>query len=236
MSKHSGGETGKIIAYVVSHRVLSMTIVLCGLITGSFSFILRHELPTPISSLLSIMIVGTLLSLASIFLVVLKGGLIMQKIIDIALRIISSIFGDRWDLSVLNLRIQRIVKAFHDGISVLGRNPMNLILPIFLTILSWISTLATSLLVFISLDHPISFSALVIVYSISGAIQSIPLGIPGEVGLTEIVMSSFYTMLGIPIDIAAAATILISLVTTWFKLFVGYLATQWIEIKSLAGN
>jgi uncharacterized membrane protein YbhN (UPF0104 family) len=79
-----------------------------------------------------------------------------------------------------------------------------------------------------------------IVCAIGNTVSSIPLGIPAEVGLPEIVMLNFYILLGVPFNIsaadAAAAIVLMRIVTLWFKILVGYLAIQWSGIKVLRGN
>ena len=95
-----------------------------------------------------------------------------------------------------------------------------------------------SFLVFVSLGYPIHFNFVIIVYSISVAIRSIPLGIPGEVGVMEVVMTTLYTaFLGIEfVSLCAAATVLIRVLTVWFRLFIGFMAVQWVGIKALTGS
>jgi uncharacterized membrane protein YbhN (UPF0104 family) len=66
--------------------------------------------------------------------------------------------------------------------------------------------------------------------------QSIPVGIPAEVGLVEIVMSSLYGLLGVDAGIAIAATILTRLLLVWLRMLVGLIAVQWIDLKDLAKN
>jgi len=75
-----------------------------------------------------------------------------------------------------------------------------------------------------------------IVYTIVGAIQTIPLGIPGEVGITDVAMTSLYSLLGIPAGISGAATVLTRILTVWLRIFVGYVAVQWMGIAVLVGH
>jgi len=76
-------------------------------------------------------------------------------------------------------------------------------------------------------------SAIVIVYSITVGIQTIPIGIPGEVGIPEIVMTTLYTLLGVPIAMSAVATLLIRVLTLWVKLLIGGVVVQWLGIRAL---
>jgi uncharacterized protein (TIRG00374 family) len=108
-----------------------------------------------------------------------------------------------------------------------------LVLPVFLAIFAWLLDLVIAVLVFHALSTPVSFSAIVIVYSISVAIQTIPIGVPGEIGLLDVLMVSLYTLLGIPIAVSAVATLLIRILTLWLRLLIGGLTVQWLGIKSL---
>jgi len=77
----------------------------------------------------------------------------------------------------------------------------------------------------------ISINISIVVYSVSMAVQTIPIGFP--VGLVEIVMTSIYTMFGVPSAVSGVATTLIRVVTFWFLIVTGYVITQWIGIRVL---
>jgi uncharacterized protein (TIRG00374 family) len=74
---------------------------------------------------------------------------------------------------------------------------------------------------------------IIVVFSLSVAIKSVPVGVPAEVGLPELVMAILYTQLGIPPEISAAVTILSRLASFWFKFAIGFVATQWFGIKAI---
>jgi uncharacterized protein (TIRG00374 family) len=236
MSKDSGENAGKVVASVVGHRILSMIITLSSLIICSLLlFILQYELPAFVSNLILLVAVGTTLSLIFIFLLCLKEQL-THRLIDLLLRF--SVFVSRGRLKLANLRskARKSSRAFNKSIEALGSNPRSLIRPVFFSIIAWLLSVLLSFLVFVSLDHPVSFILITIVYSISCAIQNIPLGVPGEVGLVEIVMTSLYGLLGVPLGISAAATVLIRVLWVWFRLLLGFVAVQWIGIKALTGG
>jgi len=81
-----------------------------------------------------------------------------------------------------------------------------------------------------------------IVYSLSIIIQSMPAGIPSEVGVTEIVMSSLYAMFGVPLSVGTAATILVRLLTVWLRCILGLAAlylrgiTTRKQVEEMVGN
>lgn len=234
MSKSSGENAGRVVASVVSHRILSMTVTLSGLVIGSALFILQYEPSGLLLNFIIIVAVGTTISLALFCYLCLRKQ-VTEKIVNWVIHLLISIFRGRWRPTHLRRKAQKMLEAFHEGIEILGERPRGLALPLFLSVTAWFFDLIIAYLVFVSLapTRPISLSLIMIVYSITAAIQTIPLGIPGEVGLTEIVMTSLYTTLGIPLAISATATVLTRVVTLWFRLLLGGIAVQWVGIKTL---
>jgi len=235
MSKSSGENAGKIVASVISHRILSMTITLSGLIIGSVLFILRYKPFGLVLNLIIIVATGTAISLFFMCYLCLREEA-TEKTVHWSIRFLTFITRGRWQLTRLRSKAQETLKAFHEGIAILASRPKSLAWPVALSVAAWFFDLLIALLVFVSLGFQVSLSAILIVYSISCAIQTIPLGIPGEVGFIEIVMTSLYTLLGIHPAISAAATVLTRVITLWFKLLVGYIAVQWVGLKVLMGS
>jgi uncharacterized protein (TIRG00374 family) len=239
MSKSSGDDIGKVVASILSHRILSIGVTICGLIAGLALFISKYKLPKPAIDLIMLVIYGASITLLFIFLLIVKEQ-ITQRIIDSILRLLAFLSKGRMSLPSLRTRAQKPLTTFHNGIQTLSENPKNLAKPILFSIASWFFTIMISYLVFISLGIFVPLSIVMIVCAIGNTISSIPLGIPAEIGLPEIVMLNFYILLGIPFNIsaadAAAAIVLIRVVTLWFKILVGYLAVQWSGIKVLRGN
>lgn len=254
MSKETGEterNTGKIAASLVSHRILN-TVVVLGSLLGSclfFFVVLRYEIPEEpvlgmsISNWILLVTLGTAVTFFFLFALALKEE-ITQKIMDLLFKLVAVISRGRWRLTELKSKVQTALNAFHYAIKVLGRPPSSLAGPMIFAVMSWLFSLLVSSLVFVSLlGRPINFGIVVIVYSLTCAIQSIPLGIPAEVGLTEVVMISFYTafLRGTPgvLDVgalSAAATFLIRLLTVGLRLFIGFVAIQWVGAKALTSG
>jgi uncharacterized membrane protein YbhN (UPF0104 family) len=47
-----------------------------------------------------------------------------------------------------------------------------------------------------------------------------------EVGLIEIIITSLYSMLSVPLSISAMATVLTRVITVWLRFFMGFVAFQ----------
>jgi uncharacterized membrane protein YbhN (UPF0104 family) len=63
------------------------------------------------------------------------------------------------------------------------------------------------------------------------AVKAIPIGVPFEVGLPEATMTTLYFAMGVPAALAATATILIRIITLWFRFFIGFGVQQYLEFK-----
>jgi uncharacterized protein (TIRG00374 family) len=236
MCNESRENAGKVVASIVSHRILAMTISLGSLIFSSIVlYTIQYELPSAVLNLVLLIIIGTGISLVFIFLCVIKEKL-TKKIVEAILRFLALITRNRLNIDSMRTKATKTLNAFHCSIAVLLKRPANLIAPIFFAIVSWLLSIFISYLVFVSLGQDVDFVLITIVYSVSVNIQSIPIGIPGEVGLVEIVMTSLYGLLGVETGIAAAATILIRFLTVWLRIIIGFVAVQWIDIKDLAKN
>ena len=232
MSKESREDAGKVVASVIAHRVLSMTITLGGLVISSVYFVLRYRPPIFVIEFVSLIGAGTLLTLVLIFYFSRKRQA-TTRIAAWIVGLLVRLSRGRWKFERLRQAAEKMLKAFHDGIDTLTAQKSRLVLPVSFSIAAWVLDLLISILVFQALDALRSFSLIAIVYSISVAIQTIPLGIPGEVGVLDIVMTSLYTLMGVPITIAAVATVLIRIITLWLRLLIGGLTVQWLGIKGL---
>ena len=240
MSKETSENTGKIVASVVSHRILNMVITLSSLVIGSAFFILKYEPAGLVIIFITVIAVSTTVSLALLLYLSFKKratGRIVNWIVHLLVRI----FKGRWQLTRLKSQARKMLEAFHQGINVLGKHPKGLIWPVAFSIIAWFFKLLLTFLVFISLgEFGILLSAIIIVYSISAAVQGIPVGVPGMTGFVQIMMASLYTLLLLPQGISHAttvtATMLVWIITFWFKLFVGFVAVQWVGIKTLMGG
>ena len=236
MSKESSKNTGRVAASVISHRILTSVVTLGSLVIGSLSFLaLRHEIPQFVLNLILLVSFGTTGTLVFLFLLCFKEQ-ITRKLVDSLLKLAAFISRGRWTFASLRSETRGALKAFHHAIDILGAHPTSLLPPVIFSIVSWLLSLSVSLLVFLSLGYPISFSVIVTVYSISCAIQAVPAGIPAEVGVVEPIMISLYTLLDVPIRYGGAATVLTRILTVWLRLSIGFVATQWVGVETLTGS
>jgi len=236
MSKESGGNTGKVVASVVSHRVLTTSVTVVSLIISTIYFVANYKPPILVLELVAIIAACSAIFIGLLFYLSMREAT-TEKIVNWFIKILVRISRGLWKFERLRESATKMLGTFREGIATLSENPEGLILPLFLSVLAWLLDVLIAVLVFLSLgpiETTISLSAIVIVYSISVAVHYIPI-VSGELGILEIVMTSLFSLLGNPQAIAvfAVATVLIRALTLWGRLFVGGLIVQLMGIKSL---
>lgn len=231
MSRYLGENAGKVTASIVSQRIIYTTTSLVCLIIGSIIFTIKQEMMQPILVLIILIMIGAGASLIFLCILCLKRKL-ARNVINSLLDLFNFILKRWWHLDHLKSKVQETLDVFYEGLRTLGKQSLSLIWPIAFSTLAWLSKMLITFLVFMSLSIKIPLSAIVVVFSLIDTIQTIPLGIPGEVGVIEVVMTGLYTALGINPVISATATILNRVVTMWFNLSVGGLIVQWYGVKT----
>lgn len=234
VNREQNGTSGKTVASVVTQRILGMGINVAILLLGIVFLFDTAAIDPIIFNVLVLFTVAITLILCLLLLISWKENW-STKIINGLIRIGEFISRGRWKQKFVSLReeVLKATKMFHDSMKEFGRKPQALILPAFLLVLNWISSLAIPYLVFLSLGFPVSWTVIFITSSIVVAVKSIPVGIPFEVGLPEITMTTLYTSMGVPAGISATATILSRIITLWLRVGFGFAAQQWIELKTV---
>jgi len=219
MSKEPNVNPGKVVASLVSQRMLGTITTTATLFIGFFALAtLNYSIPNlMLQILLSVTIVS---ALAFLFILVLC---VKEKWTE---RLISAVMHFVERLSRGRIKL----KDFS--------NPIKLVLPILFHVSSWLFSIAIAFLVFVSIGYlepniSILWLKVIVVYALLVAIKSIPIGVPAEVGLPDIIMTTLFILFGIPPNISAAATILTRIITVWLRFFIGFASVQWLGVKAI---
>jgi len=240
MSKEPNAETGKVVVSLVIHRVIMVLITIVTLLTGTLILFASHyPLSTLIMYLIWLVTIFTVIFLVAVLLLCVKEKW-MERIVNFLIKLVVRIFRGRWRLEELRETALVELRSFYEGLETLSSNLKHFIGPVVFSILSWFFSVLVSFLVFISLGFHVDWnltSIIIVVFSLSIAIKSVPIGIPAEVGLPELAMVILYTELGGPLgitpEISTAVTILSRVVSFVFKFIIGFAATQWVGIKTI---
>jgi len=238
ITKEQGNNTcGRVVASLVTHRLLGMAMNVAVLIIGMTVLFTETQIAPLIFNLILFLAVGITVTLFLMLLFSFKEQWSL-RVIDWVIRLGKLISRGKWHWQLTKIKEDacRIAKSFHDSMKEFKRSPKALASSLFYLSITWVISLSIPYLVFMSLRFPVSWSVILITSAIVLAVKSVPIGVPFEVGLPEITMTTIYTsLLGVQYaGICAAATILTRLITLWFRFFIGFLAQQWLELKPVS--
>lgn len=233
VTREQNGAIGKVVASLVTQRLMGMGVNVASLFIGAIALLMRQQLPGIVLNLIVFLVAATVIFLVLLLLLCVKEEWTL-KIIDVVIRLAEYVTRGRWKSAKIRKKVVEAAKAFHSAIKEFGRAPKTLFVSAFFSVLSWLFSLAVAYLVFCSIGFTsIHWSVIIVTCSIVAAVKAIPLGVPFEVGLPEITMSTLYIGLGVPPDVAATATILTRILTVWLRFFIGFAAQQWLGIKAI---
>jgi len=225
-SKSSSEDAGKIGASVIGQKLLVMTITVVTFSVGLVLVLFNYALD-PLAAFSIVLFL--LLTIVSLFLIYYLS--IKPKATEAILRFVTRVvlfFRKNWDSTAFNQQVTGMLGNFHVSISKLKAKPRALIMPSVYSILSWFFDIGVMFLVFTALGYPAPVDSILIVYTVSGALQAVGLGI---FGVNEIVMISTFRALGLPDGLSVSVTLLSRAVTLWFRLIMSYGAFQWTSLK-----
>jgi len=238
MSKEPNVNPGKVVASLVSQRVLGTITTTATLFIGFFALVtLNYSIPDLMLQILLTVTIVSVLAILFILVLCVKEKW-TERLINALMRFVERLSGGRIKMKDFQTKIVEALRAFYESLRTFGSNPIKLIPPILFHVLSWFSGITIAFMVFVSIGYlepniPILWLKVIVVYALLVAIKSIPLGVPAEVGLPDIAMTTLFILFGIPPNISAAATILTRIITVWLKFFIGFASFQWLGIKTI---
>jgi uncharacterized protein (TIRG00374 family) len=134
-------------------------------------------------------------------------------------------------IHVDRMQCSGIMDRFHKSMKMLAEHKRTLFISTFWAVAGWLSMTLVAVIVFRSMGVSVPLRAVFAVYAVMIFMQMLPLFLPGGVGLVDIVMSTFFTAIGLPAHTAVAATILIRLIQLWLLTAIGGLATAYLVKK-----
>jgi uncharacterized protein (TIRG00374 family) len=236
VNREQSGSAGKATASVVAQRLIGMSINIVTLVIGAVLLLIENLLYGMVLALVLFLIVMMFIFLVLILFLCRKEKWTL-RIIDSLIRFAERITRGHWKLTNLREEAMEATKAFHGAIRDYGHAPKTVFLASVVSATSWLFSLAVFYLTFLSVGYPqISWSAILVISSIFVAVKSLPIGVPFEVGLPEITLTTLLVFFGVPWQVSATATILMRLLTLWVRFFIGFGVQQWLGIKAMTSS
>jgi len=237
LTRDQCGSFGKAVASLFTHRLLGMAMNVFVLIAGIVLLSVEGQVSPVVFNLIIFIAVAITAIIAAMFALSFKEQWTL-KLIDWLTAFVKKITFGKKQLTKFKEEAIENTAHFHESMVEFRHNPKPIAYSLLYLTITWFFSLSVPYIVFLALDYPVSWSIILITSAIVLAVKSIPIGIPFEVGIPEIAMTTLYTSfleptLGLQAaaGISATATILTRIITLWFRFFIGFAAQQWIELK-----
>jgi uncharacterized protein (TIRG00374 family) len=236
VTKQQNGTAGKVTASLVAQRLIGMTINIATLFVGAILLLMEQQLAGIMLNLILILVALTFVFLFLLLLLCVKENWTL-RMVDAIIGFAERISRGRWKLTKARGEVVEAAKAFHGAMRDFGHAPKTLFIATFFSGISWILALAVFRLSFLSVGYTsISWSAILVICSVFTAVKSVPIGVPFEVGLPEITLTTLFIVVGVPAETSATVTILMRILTLWFRFLIGFVAQQWLGIKTITAG
>ncbi|MCJ7559034.1 flippase-like domain-containing protein, partial [Candidatus Bathyarchaeota archaeon] len=151
ITKEQGSSTcGKVVASLVTHRLLGMGMNVTVLILGMGLLFTETQISGLVFNLILFLAVAITLILVLLILFSFKEKWSL-RVIDWAARLAKFLSRGKWQLTKIKEDAYRITKSFHDSMKEFKQNPKTLVFSLFYLALTWIFSLSIPYLVFLSL-------------------------------------------------------------------------------------
>jgi uncharacterized protein (TIRG00374 family) len=226
LAKDSNSQAGKIGASLVGQKIFTMTLTIVALSTGLAFVLLKYSLPNSATLLIGLVLALSILTLGVVYYVSLKPAA-TKTLINWIIKI-ASFVRRNWNPQNFRTKAEELLGNFHLGIEQLKRKPRELIQPIIFAVLGFIFEISVLFLTFAALGQPVPIDVVLIVFTLTGTLQTVGVTI---FGFPELIMTLTFTALYIDPAVAVSVALLTRVVNLWFRLIVSYFALQWAGIK-----
>ncbi len=229
------GPFGKVVASLFTHRLLGMVLNVVALVVGII-LLTRGGNVNPLVFNAIVIVGAAIVGIIGLMLVLSFKQRWTLRVVDFGTHFVHKITFGRVNLTKMTGQAVEVTSHFHDSIKEFIHNPKAVAGSLSYLVVSWFFSLSIPYLVFYSLGYPVTWSIIIVTSAIFLAVKAIPIGVPFEVGLPEAVMTTLYISMGVYGPIAATATILVRIITLWFRFFIGFAAQQYLELKPAVSN
>lgn len=214
---------GNVLASVVAHRLVMFFPFVGGALIGLIILNLTYEFPLILNLAMGIICTFVIAVFIAMILISThpdRPKRIAHGIIRGLNRLSRRKFEEK--LNRIDASIDEGAEHFSQGLNLLAQNKKILAIGGIISGLAWFLYTLVAWFIFKGLGIEITWTAIVLVYTIVTVLQILPVAIPGALGILEIIMAELYAIITENSIGAIAATLLIRAIMFWMVLFIGY--------------
>lgn len=222
ISRKGNPEFGKAVASVVIHKSM-YNISFGALIASSAILVLVNKREIPVNNLLILFVVVYAAASSLIFMALLSPRFLRWLHDHMPEGVMRLIAVDPKGIGEVGDRIQRFIGEIEDAVSSLKSRIVQNILALAMVALHWSSGSIATYLVALSLGQRLDVAEVFLVYAVVEFIQQLNIIIPGGVGVIDAGLTGALVLIGSPIQVASAISLLTRLVTYWLEILLSSL-------------
>ncbi len=235
-SKESDIRIGHGAATVILHKIMfTIGFVTFGLLAIVMLFAtsgLSHPVVVNLLVIAALVIIGTI-GVALLIVKADKLGHHLPGLISNLKSLLSRLAGKYYPTALSS--IGGLANDFRRTFVKLVKSPRAILASYALALSYWTTSVLILYVVFLALGYNISIWVIMLTISIGDFIQMTPIAIPGMLGVIEVVTTTILVMFGVPLQVAASATLLGRIATFWFDLPITGVAASYYGAKYVVG-
>jgi len=231
LSKDQNVESGRVGASVVGQKIFTMTITITALSAGLVWLLIRYAFPLLEALLISSVLALSILTLAVVYYVSFRPSA-TKTLLRWVIKIMR-FFRKNWNPEGFTSKAEEMLGSFHQSISQLQKHPRKLVAPAVYAVVGFLFEVSVMFVAFAALGQPVSVDVVLIVFTLTGTLQTVGAAF---FGFPELIMTVTLTSLSISPAVAVSVTLLTRLVNLWFRLVVSYGALQFAGVKIIRQN
>lgn len=220
VKNEEGGNAGKAVSSVMVSKVYYFIGFSVLLLAAAFMVVVLGDGEIPVRPELVWFVVGYAFLNTLIFGVLLTPRLLSRLYSGspgwVRSRLLDRVYSPDLGLEGFNAFIQEMDRA----VQALRRRPLDNLLSVLMVGLHWSSGAVTTYLVALSLGVSISLWVVILIYGVIEFIQQLNVVVPSGLGVVDAGLTGALTVIGIPLNVAAAISLLTRLATYWLELVV----------------
>jgi len=231
LSKDQNVESGRVGASVVGQKIFTMTITITALSAGLAWLLIRYAFPPLEALLIAFVLALSILTLAVVYYVSFRPSA-TKTLLRWAIGIIR-FFRKTWNPENFTSKAEEMLGSFHQSISQLQKHPRKLVPPAVYAVVGFVFEVSVMFVAFAALGQPVSADVVLIVFTLTGTLQTVGAAF---FGFPELIMTVTLTALSVEPAVAVSVALLTRLVNLWFRLVVSYVALQFAGVKIMRQN
>lgn len=234
-AKASGMKLSESTATVILHRTLYIAAVLASTALAILTLIASGFITGSAIMELAIVPVSAITVLA-IFLYLSFSPNALRSVLDKLLRLVQPLIKLVQKQANVEGKANQFLDEYSVGFRKMLASKRYVALSFLVSLGDWSCGVAVLWVALLGLNVYVPFSAVVITVAFGEMIQTIPIDVPGTLGIYEAAITATLSLFSIPVAIAASAALLTRVVTSLLELPITGIAAYHYDFKALEGR